>query len=103
MLGLLSHVLGLDNSSGSWYLFWSGFGGDLSEVAIIGGLYSLYQSRTCDLKGCHRLATVKVKDTDWTVCRKHAPTGRPSVADLADAFEEEVLPKDLPEKLDGTK
>lgn len=41
----LAHILGLDNATGAWYLFWSGFGGDFAEfvvlVTIIRGIMNL--------------------------------------------------------------
>lgn len=33
----LLHVLGVDNVAGPWYGFWSGFGSDLGEAALIVG------------------------------------------------------------------
>ncbi len=41
MTGWLLSVLGVTNEAGHWYAFWSGFGSDVGEVAIIGGLIDL--------------------------------------------------------------
>jgi hypothetical protein len=40
----LLHALGIDDTAGPWYAFWSGFGSDIGEVAIIGGLVSVVRS-----------------------------------------------------------
>lgn len=40
MLWLL-HSLGIDDTAGPWYAFWSGFGSDVGELAIIGGLLAV--------------------------------------------------------------
>jgi hypothetical protein len=52
----LAHVLGLDSASGYWYLFWSGFGGD---VAIIGALLAspvvYWRHHECHEARCLRL------------------------------------------------
>lgn len=92
----MARVLGLTDPGGSWYLFWSGVGGDFSELAIIGALVGFYQSRTCDIKGCHRLARYRVRDTEWTVCGRHAPNERPTVEELTQAVPDDQLPDDVP-------
>ena len=33
-MGFLAHVLGIDNLSGRWYGFWSGFFGDVSILSM---------------------------------------------------------------------
>ena len=50
-MGLL-HVLGIDSASGPWYAFWSGFGSDLGELAIVG---AIVRHVNCHSKGCWRL------------------------------------------------
>lgn len=79
---LLIHVLGIDNTAGYWYGFWSGFGSDLGELAIVGGLISIYHRHTCHVARCHRIGRMQVQDTPWVVCRKHHPAGAPNVHDL---------------------
>ena len=32
------HIIGSDNVSGPWYGFWSGFGSDIGELVLLGGL-----------------------------------------------------------------
>lgn len=78
----LTHVLGLDDGTGPWYLFWSGVGADLGELAIVGGLISIYRRHQCHVKPCIRIGRHKMDGTDWVVCARHHPTGAPTVADL---------------------
>lgn len=40
---IVEHFTGIDNGTGSWYLFWSGFGSDISEFAILGYLINWYK------------------------------------------------------------
>lgn len=35
---MLEHIFGLDSASGPVYLFWSGAGSDLSELAVVGAV-----------------------------------------------------------------
>jgi hypothetical protein len=68
----LLHVLGVDNMSGRWYGFWSGFGSDLGEAAILGGLASMVRARNCEVKGCWRLGR-HATAANHRVCRRHHP------------------------------
>ena len=71
----LAHWLGMDNGSGPIYLAWSGWGGDLSTLAIAGGLVGLLRKHNCHVHGCWRLARHPVEGTPYVVCRKHNPGG----------------------------
>ena len=71
----LLHVLGVDDVSGRWYGFWSGFGSDLGEVAIIGGLFTVYRRHNCEVHGCWRLGR-HATAAGQHVCRKHHPDGQ---------------------------
>ena len=51
-MNLLVHILGMDDLSGRWYGFWSGFGSDIGELGIIGGLVGLLRHKNCHVKGC---------------------------------------------------
>ena len=42
--------------SGSIYGFWSGFGSDIGEVAILGGVVQLARKHNCHTKGCWRVS-----------------------------------------------
>ena len=78
----LSHFLGLDNLSGPYYGFWSGFGSDLSELAIAGGLYGVLRKYNCHVRRCWRSGRHPVEGTTFTVCRHHHPEGKPTAADI---------------------
>lgn len=71
MWHFLSHCLGLDNSSGSVYLFWSGFGSDLGEVTLIGMLIAWYKNHTCHVQKCYRWGKHPFKH--YILCKKHHP------------------------------
>jgi hypothetical protein len=76
------HFTGADNGSGPWYLFWSGFGSDITEFAIVGGILSLYLRHNCHVKGCWRIGRHPIQDTPYIVCGRHHPTGAPTHADI---------------------
>jgi hypothetical protein len=58
------------NSGGKWYEFWSGFGSDIGEFAILGSVYTLYHRHRCS--SCWRLAHHPVPGTIYKTCHKHA-------------------------------
>lgn len=67
MLHLINHILGLDDPSGAWYLWWSGFGADLPIAA---GIAIWMRKHNCHTPRCHRLA--RHPDTDGKiVCNRH--------------------------------
>jgi hypothetical protein len=76
-LHFLQHWLavhtGTLNEPGPYYGFWSGFGSDIGEVVLIGGLVGIYRKHNCHVKGCWRIAHHPVEGTPWLVCRKHHP------------------------------
>lgn len=89
MLTWLGHVLGLDNGSGHWYLFWSGFGANFGEFAIVGALITTYRRHTChvdDPRFCWRPGIHQIDGTTYRVCGRHHPTApdKMSAAHLAD-------------------
>ena len=84
----LLHVLGVDNASGPAYLFWSGFGSDLGELAIVGGLVAMYRRHNCHVRGCWRIGRHPVEGTPHVVCRHHHPHGAPSHEEVIAAHEE---------------
>lgn len=75
------HLTGADNVSGTFYGFWSGFGSDLGEIAIVGGLVSIYRKHTCEVAGCWRLQRHRTEG-GHIVCRRHHPDGEPSAEDV---------------------
>jgi hypothetical protein len=68
---LLIHLLGLDDASGRWYLFYSGVGADLG---IIGAAYGLYRRHNCEIHHCPRLGR-HVTAAGARLCRRHHPDG----------------------------
>lgn len=77
------HLMGLDNGSGRWYLFWSGFGANFQEYAMLGAALVLYRKHTCHVQGCARLG--RFHAGDWVVCKHHSPSGAPTAGDVLDA------------------
>ena len=47
---------GTVNEPGPYYGFWSGFGSDIGEVALLGGMVALVRHHNCQNKGCWRLS-----------------------------------------------
>ncbi len=67
---LFLHWTGSDNVSGPYYGFWSGFGSDLGEVALLGSMIALFRHRNCNVKGCWRLGHID-PEHGHPACRKH--------------------------------
>ncbi len=81
------HVFGIDNVSGRWYAFWSGFGGDVAILAsILAAPVLLYRKHNCGVKRCWRLAKHDYTDPEsgiiHALCRRHHPEhpGKPVTA-----------------------
>lgn len=70
MLHFLEHVLGLDDPSGNFYLFWSGFFGD---VTIFAAAIGFYFHRVCHDDGCHKWGRHTVNGSPY--CKQHKPEG----------------------------
>lgn len=68
----LAHVLGLDSGSGGWYLWWSGPGSDLGELAIAAALAGILRKHNCEVHGCWRLGRHRTP-AGHMVCRRHHP------------------------------
>jgi hypothetical protein len=60
----LAHLLGLDDTTGRWYLFYSGFGSFMGKLAII---FVLFRHLQCHEPGCLRPARHHMGG----YCRKH--------------------------------
>lgn len=69
MLTTLAHITGIDNPSGRWYLFWSGFGG---RVTFLGFAAAVWHRHNCHAPGCPRIGKHVVNGTPW--CSRHHPT-----------------------------
>jgi hypothetical protein len=78
---LILVALGIDDVSGPWYAFWSGFGSDLGELAIIGGLVGVYRRHNCEVHRCWRLGR-HVTAAGHRVCRPHHPDGHLTAAHI---------------------
>jgi hypothetical protein len=74
-VALLSHLFGLDDASGAWYLWWSGF---FADVSIFGSLGALYKHHMCHVHRCWRVGRVGVPGTHWVVCWRHHPDNAPT-------------------------
>lgn len=64
-------VTGSNNTSGTWYGFWSGFGSDLTEFALLGTVIGLFRHHNCHVKGCFRIGHHPVEGTNYKTCHKH--------------------------------
>jgi hypothetical protein len=68
-VNIVEHILGLDDPSGNWYLWWSGFGG---RVVLGGGFIAAYFRRhNCHEPWCWRLG--KHPKDQYVYCSKHHP------------------------------
>ena len=56
--------------SNGWYGFWSGFGSDLGELAII---LAIWKKLNCHVDGCKRIGLHHVAGGHYIVCRRHHP------------------------------
>lgn len=75
----IGHILGLDDASGPWYLFWSGICGDLS---LFGAALVIVRKHNCHVKSCPRIGRHPVEGTTYVVCRHHHPDEAPTAYDL---------------------
>lgn len=64
---------GTVNEPGPYYGFWSGFGSDIGEIALLGAIIATYKHHNCAVPRCYRIAHKKyeIKETKQYVCRKH--------------------------------
>lgn len=61
---------GTVNESGPFYGFWSGFGSDIGEVTIVGGLVVMVRQHQCQAHRCWRLR-FHTTAAGHAVCKKH--------------------------------
>jgi hypothetical protein len=81
---LLLHVLGVDDASGRWYLWWSGAGADLGLFAAP---FVLWRRHNCEVRRCPRLGR-HVTAAGHRVCRRHHPDDHLTADVVAAAHEE---------------
>lgn len=80
---------GTVNEPGPFYGFWSGFGSDIGELAIIGAVIGMYRKHNCHVKGCFRIAKHPVEGTSFCACKKHhpaTPEGDITAQHIAEAY-----------------
>lgn len=73
------HFTGADDGSGAWYLWWSGFVGDLVYLGVIVGLV---RTANCHAPGCWRPGFHPVAGTRFKTCKRHHPTGGHSLDEI---------------------
>ena len=80
-------VTGAKDEPGTWYGFWSGFGGSVPDFLILGSVGGYLLHRNCHVSRCWRLGRHHVEGTPYVTCRKHHPaiTGPVTAATIADA------------------
>ncbi|HEY6493312.1 MAG TPA: hypothetical protein VIZ43_08575 [Trebonia sp.] len=90
----LQFFLGFRNGDGNsaHYLFWSGAGSDISELAVVGAVLGGWHRLNCHVKGCPRIGRQRLDGTTWVVCRRHHPAGAPSHQDVIGAHEKAGKP-----------
>lgn len=79
MLHWIVHVLGFDYGQpyghGLWYNFWSGFGSDVQEFAILGAMIAGYRKINCHYNGCPRIGRFPANEGgNWHYCKVHHNT-----------------------------
>jgi hypothetical protein len=65
----LAHVLGLASPDSAYYLWWSGFAANISNVTLLVGIVLFYQHRKC--VSCFRIGKHHVEGTAWSTCHRH--------------------------------
>jgi len=68
---------GTVNEAGPYYGFFSGFGSDVGELTLLGGLIAVYRRHNCHTAWCFRLGHHDFTDAAtglrWKLCRSHHP------------------------------
>lgn len=77
---------GTVNEPGPYYGFWSGFGSDIGELALIAAVVSSYRKWNCHIKRCWHLAKHEydLDGVKYHLCHKHHPRTdtRPTLEDF---------------------
>lgn len=63
---------GTVNESGPYYAFWSGFGSDIAEIALVGAIYTAARHANCHVQHCWRIGK-PVDGTPYRACHLHHP------------------------------
>lgn len=70
-----------------YYNFWSGFGSDIAEVAILGGVIQMYRKVNCHVHHCWRISRHPIPGSPYVCCKKH----HPEVPNKAKGITQEVI------------
>lgn len=62
---------GTVNEAGPYYGFFSGFGSDLSEIALLGGFAVIVRRFNCHTSGCWRVGRFHLAGSQFLVCSRH--------------------------------
>jgi hypothetical protein len=88
---------GTVNEPGPYYAFWSGFGSDLGEFAIVGtiatGVYQLVKKYNCHQPGCWRVGNHPAAGGQFMLCYRHHPDyqgKRPTAETIARLHHEHI-------------
>jgi len=86
----LQHFFGFDAGQGNapHYLFFSGTGSDLSELALVGAVFAIVRKHNCHIRHCWRVGRFPVDGTSFTTCSRHHPKGAPTHAEVLAAADE---------------
>jgi hypothetical protein len=84
LLHWLAVHTGTVGETGPYYGFWSGFGSDLGEFALIGAIAGAARHVNCEVHGCWRLGRHRT-DAGHRTCRKHHPDGHLTAQAVLDA------------------
>ena len=75
LLHWLAVHTGTVNEPGPYYGFWSGFGSDIGELLLLGGLVQLVRHHNCHVEGCWRVKTHNDPAVHAPACKKHHSLG----------------------------
>lgn len=67
----IERFTGASNTSGVAYGMWSGFGSDLTEFLMLGGIIQIFRAHNCHVRGCWRVG--KYQLGPYKVCKHHNP------------------------------
>jgi hypothetical protein len=83
---LLGFDYGLPYGHFGFYNAWSGFGSDIGELALAGGVIAIVRRHNCEVHGCWRIGRHQTAGGHM-VCRRHNPAGVVTHADVIRAHE----------------
>jgi hypothetical protein len=66
--------------SGPWYGFWSGFGANFGEYAMVGGVLAWCRKHNCHEHRCYRMG--RHPGDTGPVCRRHHKPNAPATTQI---------------------